>query len=101
MSILFPFLRRTNAPTLWSSLFLSFMWSLNYILAILSFWANIHFSLKKSHFLVGIIIVGYIPSLTQAVKAFPDYHFVCFSIRGFVWDYRSILKACLHSSQRV
>jgi hypothetical protein len=36
VSILFPFLR-TEASTLWSSFFLSFMWSVNCILGILSF----------------------------------------------------------------
>ena len=36
MSILFPLLRRTEAPTLWSSFFLR-----SVILGILSFWANI------------------------------------------------------------
>ena len=35
-SILFPFLRRIKAPTLWPFFFLSFMWSLNCILGILS-----------------------------------------------------------------
>jgi hypothetical protein len=42
MSILFPLLRRTEASTLWSFFFLSFMWSVNCILANLSIWANIH-----------------------------------------------------------
>ena len=40
--ILFPFLRRNEALTLWSSLFLSFMWPVNFILGMKSFWANIH-----------------------------------------------------------
>ena len=42
VSILFPLLRRTEASTLWSSFFLSFMWFVNCILSIPSFWANIH-----------------------------------------------------------
>jgi hypothetical protein len=37
MGILFPLLRRTKVFTLWSSFFLSFMWSVNCILGILSF----------------------------------------------------------------
>jgi hypothetical protein len=39
-------LRRTEAPTLWSSFFLSFMWSVNCILVIWSFGANIHLSVS-------------------------------------------------------
>jgi hypothetical protein len=42
MGILFPLLRRTEVSILWSSFFLSFMWSVNCILGILSIWANIH-----------------------------------------------------------
>ena len=42
MGILFPLLRRIKVTTLWSSFFLSFMWFVNCILGILSFWANIH-----------------------------------------------------------
>ena len=41
-------LKRTEVPTLWSS-FLSFMWSVNCILVIWSFWANIYFSVKAYH----------------------------------------------------
>jgi hypothetical protein len=37
MSILFPLLRRTEASTLLSSFFLSFMWSVKCILGILRF----------------------------------------------------------------
>ena len=39
MSILFPLLRRTETSTLWSSFFVTFIWSVNFILGILSFWA--------------------------------------------------------------
>jgi hypothetical protein len=49
VSILFPFLRRTESSTLWSSFFLSFMWSVNCILGIQSFWANIHLSVSAYH----------------------------------------------------
>jgi hypothetical protein len=41
MSVLFLILRRKEVATLWSSFFLSFMCFANYILGILSFWANI------------------------------------------------------------
>ena len=37
-----------KAPTFWSS-FLSFMWSVNCILGIQSFWANIHLSVRTCH----------------------------------------------------
>jgi hypothetical protein len=40
VSILIPLLRRTKASTHWSSFFLSFMWSVNCSLGILSFWVN-------------------------------------------------------------
>jgi hypothetical protein len=49
MNILFWLLRRTKAPTLWSSFLLSLMWSMNYILGILRFWANMHFSVSAYH----------------------------------------------------
>ena len=49
MGILFPLLRRIEVSTLWSSFFLSFMWSVNCILGILSFWANIHLSVSVYH----------------------------------------------------
>jgi hypothetical protein len=39
---IFPLPRRIEVATLWSSFFLSFMWSTNCILGILNFWANIH-----------------------------------------------------------
>lgn len=38
LSILFPVLKRTEASAFWSSLFLSFKWSVNCILGILNFW---------------------------------------------------------------
>ena len=41
---LFMLLRSTEASTFWSSYFLGFIWSMNWILGILNFWANIHFS---------------------------------------------------------
>jgi hypothetical protein len=42
-------LRRTKAPTLWSSFLLSFMWPMNCILGIWNFWANIHLSVSVYH----------------------------------------------------
>ena len=50
-------LRRTEAPILWSSFFLSFMCSVNCILVIWSFWASIHLSVSAYHvcsFVIGI-----------------------------------------------
>jgi len=47
---------RTETFTLWSSNFLSFMWSVHCILGILSFWANIHLSMSAYHvcsFVIG------------------------------------------------
>ena len=49
ISILFPLLRRTEASTFWPSFFLSFIWSVNCILVILSFWANIYLSVSAYH----------------------------------------------------
>jgi hypothetical protein len=57
MSILFPFLRRTEAPTLWTFLFLSFLWSVNCILGILNFGAKIHLTVSACHvysFVIGL-----------------------------------------------
>jgi hypothetical protein len=53
----FPILGRTVSSTLWSSFFLSFMWSINYILGILSFRANIYLSVNAHHvcsFVIGL-----------------------------------------------
>ena len=49
MGILFTLLRRIEVPTLSSSFFLSFMWFVNCILCIPSFWANIHLSVSAYH----------------------------------------------------
>jgi hypothetical protein len=46
VNILLPLLRRTKASTHWSSFFLNFMWSVSYILGILTFGANIHLSVS-------------------------------------------------------
>jgi hypothetical protein len=56
LNILFPLLRSTKAPTLWSS-FLSFMWSVNSILGIPSFWANIHLSVSAYHVCSFVIVL--------------------------------------------
>jgi hypothetical protein len=48
MGVLLPLLRRIKLSTLWSS-FLSFMWFVNCILGILSFWANNHLSVITYH----------------------------------------------------
>jgi hypothetical protein len=42
VSILFPLLRSSEVSTLWSSFYLSFIWSVNCVLGILNFWTNIH-----------------------------------------------------------
>jgi hypothetical protein len=50
-------LRRTKISTLWSSFFLSFMWSVSYGLVIWSFWASIHLSVSACHvfsFAIGL-----------------------------------------------
>jgi hypothetical protein len=49
VSILFSLLRSTETSTLCSSFFLSFKWSVNCILGILSFWTNIHLSVSAYH----------------------------------------------------
>jgi hypothetical protein len=58
MGILFPVLRMNEVSTLWSSFFVSFMSFANCILAILSFWANIHLSLSAYH--VCSFVMGYL-----------------------------------------
>ena len=57
VSILFPLLKRTEACILWSSFFLSFMWSVNCILGIPNFGDNIHLSVSAYHvcfFMIGL-----------------------------------------------
>jgi hypothetical protein len=57
VGILFPILRRDEVSTLWSSFFLSFMCFANFILDILSFWANIRLSVSEYHvcsFVIGL-----------------------------------------------
>jgi hypothetical protein len=49
MDILLPLLRRTKVSILWSSFFLSFIWSVNCILGTPSFWTNIHLSVIAYH----------------------------------------------------
>jgi hypothetical protein len=46
VNILFSFLKNTGSSTFWSSFFLGFIWSMNWILGILNFWANIHLSVS-------------------------------------------------------
>ena len=57
MGILFPILRRNEVSTFWSSFFLIFLCFVNYILGILSFWANIHLSVSAyqvTSFVIGL-----------------------------------------------
>jgi hypothetical protein len=56
MGILFLILLRGKMSTLWSSFFLSFKCFSNCILGILSFWANIHFSVSTYH--VSSFVIG-------------------------------------------
>jgi hypothetical protein len=64
MSILLHLLRMTKGPTLSSSFFLSFMWSVNCILGIPSFWTTIHLSVSAYHvfsFVIGLPHSGWYP----------------------------------------
>jgi hypothetical protein len=47
MGILFPLLRSPEVSIIWSFFFLRFIWSVNCILGIWSFWANIHLSVNE------------------------------------------------------
>jgi hypothetical protein len=49
VSILFTLLRRTEESTFWFLFFFSFIWSVNWILGIPSFGANIHLSVSAYH----------------------------------------------------
>jgi len=55
---LFCLLRSTVASPLWLSVFLSFMWSLDFFLDNLSFWTSIHLSVSVHHvcFLWGVYL---------------------------------------------
>jgi hypothetical protein len=64
---------KTEAPTLWSSFFLSFMWSVNCILVIWSFWVNLYFSVSAYH--VCSLAIG-LPQLG---------YFLVLSIFGFIF----------------
>jgi hypothetical protein len=49
--------KEDRTPTLWSSFILSFMWSMDCILGIWRFWANIHLSVSAYHvcsFVIGL-----------------------------------------------
>jgi hypothetical protein len=59
MGVLFPFLKRGKVSTLRSLFLLRFIVSqiISYILGILSFWANIHLSVRRYHlssFVIGL-----------------------------------------------
>lgn len=49
VSILFSFIRRTEEPTIWSSLLLSFMWSVNCFLGVPNFRVTIHLPESAYH----------------------------------------------------
>jgi hypothetical protein len=68
VNIFFPLLRRTEVSTVWFSFFLTFMWSVNCILGILSFWANIHLSV--SAYPVCYFVIAASCDSTQATVLF-------------------------------
>ena len=72
MGILFLILRRNEVSKHWSSFFLIFLCFVNCILGILSFWANIHFSVstyKVSSFVIGLHHSGwYLPDTSICLK---------------------------------
>jgi len=75
---LFPLLRRTEASTLWSFFFLSFMWSVNCILDFPSFWA-MHLSMSVYHvcsFVIGLPHSGWyfvVPSICLSLPSLWDF----------------------------
>jgi hypothetical protein len=93
MSILFPLLRKTKAPTLWFSFFLSFMWSVNCILGILSFWANIHLSVSVYH------VCSFVIGLPHSGSYFLVYPFACEFHEVIVFNIVQMYHIfCIHSS---
>ena len=66
-----PLLRRSKVSTLWSSFFLNFMLSMNCILGILGFVANIHVSVNAYHvssFVIGLPHSEYFLVLSSCPK---------------------------------
>jgi hypothetical protein len=57
ITILFPILRRDEVSTLWYSSFLSFLCFAKCILGILSFWANIHLTVRAYHVSSFVIVL--------------------------------------------
>jgi hypothetical protein len=49
-------LKNIQLSILWSSFFLSFIWSVNCILGIPSFWANIHLSVSICHVCTSVLL---------------------------------------------
>ena len=66
--ILISLLRKMEVSTLWSSFFLAFMWSVNCILGMLSFWVDIQLSMSAYHAFIfrlfDWLVLGY---LTQDI----------------------------------
>jgi hypothetical protein len=60
--------------TLWSSFFLSFMWSVNCILGILNFWANIHLSVSAYHVSVKFSWVRFWSTFRLSVSFWVGVH---------------------------
>jgi hypothetical protein len=87
MGVLLPLLRRIKVSTLWSSFFLSFMWSVNCILDISGFWVNIHLSVSAYHvcsFVTGLPHSGqyflfcFCLFVYLFITYFPQLHFQCY-----------------------
>jgi hypothetical protein len=70
VSILFPFLRRTEASTFWPYFFLSFIWLVNCILGILSFWANVHLLVSTHRVCVCVCVCVFCDWVTSLRMTF-------------------------------
>jgi len=78
-----PILRSTEVSTLWSSFFLSFMWSVNCILVILSFWAKIHLSVSAYY------VCFFVTGLAQS-----EWYFLVPSICLWISLFSKLGKLC-------
>jgi hypothetical protein len=93
LSILFPLLRRIEVFTLWSS-FLSFMWSVNYILGILNFWANIHlsFTSEEQKHLFSLQYHKETMDINQVISGLCN---LCSFHSGLIWSLNSLFDYVL------
>jgi hypothetical protein len=76
--ILFLLLRRTEASTLHPSFFLSFIWSMNCIFGILSFWGNIHLSMSAYY-------------VCSFVTGLPHSGWYFLFLDAFAWEFHGIV----------